>query len=70
MADVTLSQADTDFLTAMIAHHTAAIAMANTYLATPTDQRLVAVTDLACSVIMAQTAEITQMQDWLGDSGA
>lgn len=54
--------ADHDFLTMMIPHHQAAVAMAQTELQYGHDARVKA---LAKRIIAAQQAEIRQMESWL-----
>ena len=58
------AEGDVAFLEAMIPHHEAAIQMATDAQPDLADQR---VKDLATAIITAQTAEIAQMRDWLGE---
>jgi uncharacterized protein (DUF305 family) len=59
-------QADVDFLTGMIAHHNQATVMASW---APSHHANKSLQIYAGRVLMAQTAEIALMQDWLKDHG-
>ena len=54
--------ADSDFMVGMIPHHQLAVVMAQDVLRDGTDPEVRA---LAEAVIESQSAEITQMQDWV-----
>lgn len=57
---------DTAFLSAMIAHHEAALKMSRSYLAKSNPaNRLAAVSALARSIVSAQESEISEMRDLL-----
>lgn len=65
-----MDQADVEFIRAMIAHHQAAIEMANEYLAdTSPRTRQARVADWARQIATGQTAEIKMVRGWLRAAG-
>ncbi|GAA2543707.1 DUF305 domain-containing protein [Pseudonocardia hydrocarbonoxydans] len=66
-ADTGLSDADTAFLRAMIAHHGSALDMARDYLAgSPSSPQVMALAD---RIVTGQAAEVEMMRGWLADTG-